>query len=36
MKLRRQPSGAHLFWAGTLLVQALSFLALFSLTSWNA
>ncbi len=36
MKQRSQPSEAHLFWAGTLLVQALSFLALFSLTSMSA
>ena len=33
MKLRSQPSGAYLFWAGSLLVQALSLMALFSLTN---
>ena len=33
LRLRNQPSGAYLFWTGTLLVQALSFLALFSLTT---
>ena len=32
MRLRSQPSGAYLFWAGSLLVQALSLMALFSLT----
>ncbi len=33
MRLRSQPSGAYLFWTGSLLVQALSFFALFSLTA---
>lgn len=33
MRLRRQPSGAYLFWTASLLVQALSFVALFSLTT---
>lgn len=32
MKLRSHPSGANLFWAGTLLVQILTFLALISLS----
>ena len=33
MKMQGQPSGAYLFWTGSLLVQALSLLALFSLTT---
>ena len=32
MRMQGQPSGAYLFWTGSLLVQALSLLALFSLT----
>lgn len=35
MRLGNQPSGAYLFWAGSLLVQALSFMALFSLTNMS-
>ncbi len=33
MRLRGQPSGAYLFWSGSLLVQVLVFLALINLTS---
>ena len=33
MRMQGQPSGAYLFWTGSLLVQALSLLALFSLTA---
>ena len=33
MRMQGQPSGAYLFWTGSLLVQALSLLALFSLTT---
>ena len=33
MRLQGQRSGAYLFWAGSLLVQALTLLALFSLTT---
>ena len=33
MKMQGQRSGAYLFWTGSLLVQALSLLALFSLTT---
>lgn len=33
MRLQGQPTGAYLFWTGSLLVQALSLLALFSLTT---
>jgi len=32
MRLQGQLSGAYLFWTGSLLVQALSLLALLSLT----
>ena len=33
MRMQGQPSGAYLFWTGSLLVQGLSLLALFSLTT---
>ena len=35
MRLRGQPTGAFLFWTGSLLVQALSSMALFSLTNMS-